>query len=244
MSGFTALVLAGSRDEPDGLCAHAGVSHKALIELGGQTLLARVVAALKAAGATHIAISTSHPDVIAAAEGLQVIPAAASPSQSVEQAAKAFPLLVTTSDHALLRPEWITDFLAAIPRDAQIAALLAPKAVVRAAVPDTQRTYLKFRDGRYSGCNLFYLRDPAALAAIALWRRVEAHRKQPWKIAALLGPRMLIGYALGRLTLDQAVAALGARAGVKAAAVRTPHGLAAVDVDKPSDLDLVRRLTA
>jgi hypothetical protein len=29
---------------------------------------------------------------------------------------------------------------------------------------------------------------------------------------------------------------------VKAAAVRTPYGLAAVDVDKPSDLDLVRSI--
>ena len=244
MSGFTALVLAGSRDEPDALCAYAGVSHKALIELAGQTLLARVVAALQAAGATRVGVCTSHPEVASAAGPLEVIPAAATPSQSVEQAARAlgFPLLVTTSDHALLQPEWIARFLADIPADADIAALLAPEEVVRAAVPDTRRTYLAFRDGRYSGCNLFYLRDARALAAIALWRRVEIHRKQPWKIAALLGPAMLLGYALGRLTLDQAVEGLGRRIGLTAAAVRTPFGLAAVDVDKPADLDLVRRL--
>ncbi|WP_332774082.1 NTP transferase domain-containing protein [Phenylobacterium sp.] len=246
MSSFTALVLAGSRAEPDELRAYAGVSHKALIELAGQTLLARVVAALQAAGAARIGVCTSHPQVAEAAAPLEVIPAAATPSQSVEQAAKAlgFPLLVTTSDHALLRPEWITRFLADIPAGADIAALLAREDVVRAAVPDTRRTYLAFRDGRYSGCNLFYLRDARALAAIALWRRVEAHRKQPWKIAALLGPGMLLGYALGRLTLDQAVAGLGRRIGLSAVAVRTPYGLAAVDVDKPADLDLVRRLAS
>ena len=44
------------------------------------------------------------------------------------------------------------------------------------------------------------------------------------------------------LTLDDAVQRLGRKAGVEAAAVRTPYGLAAVDVDKPADLDLVRRL--
>ncbi|MCA1482079.1 hypothetical protein I6F37_44895, partial [Bradyrhizobium sp. NBAIM08] len=54
--------------------------------------------------------------------------------------------------------------------------------------------------------------------------------------------QMLIGYALGWLTLDGAIALVGRRAGVTAAAVLTPHGLAAVDVDKPSDLDLVRAL--
>ena len=40
-----------------------------------------------------------------------------------------------------------------------------------------------------------------------------------------------------------AAARLGHLAGVRAAIVETPYGLASVDVDKPADLDLVRRLT-
>lgn len=67
-------------------------------------------------------------------------------------------------------------------------------------------------------------------------------RKQPWKIAAMLGPSFLIRYLLNGLTLDDAVLRLGKLAKVKAAAVRAHDGLAAVDVDKPSDLDLVRAL--
>ena len=133
-------------------------------------------------------------------------------------------------------------FLADVPAQADVAALLAPEAVVRAAAPETQRSYLRFRDGGYSGCNLFYLRNERALAIIDLWRQVERHRKQPWRIAAILGPSMLFGYLLGRLTLDQAVARLGRKAGVVVAAVRTPYGLCAIDVDKPADLDLVRTL--
>jgi hypothetical protein len=105
-----------------------------------------------------------------------------------------------------------------------------------------RRTWLKFRDGRYSACNLFLLRTPEALSAVRLWRTVEAHRKKPWRVAAILGPGMLLGYGLGLLSLDSAVRRLGRKAGVKAAAVRTPFGLAAVDVDKPADLDLVRRI--
>lgn len=252
MTGFRALVLAGSRPELDPLLAYADVAHKSLISVQGQTLLARVIAALTQAGAQSIGVCTSHPTVIAAVGqitpqvGLAIIPAADSPSQSVALGAQAmgFPLLVTTADHALLRPEWVAEFLAEIPDEADIAALLAPEALVRAAAPEGKRTYLAFRDGRYSGCNLFYLRSEAALGAVALWRQVEARRKQPWKIAALLGPGMLLAYLTGRLTLDQAVARLGRKAGVKACAVRTRHGLAAVDVDKPADLDLVRRLTA
>ena len=157
--GLDALVLAGSRPGGDALAAHAGVSHKALIEVGGESLLARVVRALDQSGADQIALSTADPQVVALAgrlrprATLQILPASGSPSLSVSEGAEALgtPLLVTTVDHALLQPEWITQFLAEIPPDADIAALLAEESVVRAAVPDTKRTYLAFREGRYSG---------------------------------------------------------------------------------------------
>lgn len=245
--GFQALVLAGSRGGVDPVAAYAGVSHKGLIALAGETLLTRVLRALDQAGATRIGVSTSDLAVVSAIEGLQKItplPAAGGPSQSVHDAASLMgtPLLVTTVDHALLQPEWISEFLAKAPAEADIAILLAPEAAVRAAAPQTQRTYLKFRDGRFSGCNLFLLRNETALNAVAFWQTVEALRKQPWRIAAMIGPVMLVRYALGLMTLDETLERLGRAAGVRAVAVRSSYGLAAVDVDKPSDLDLVRAL--
>lgn len=247
--GFTALILAGSRPgETDPAAEYAGVGCKALIEIEGRTLLARVAGALRAAGAARIAVALDDPAVRAEAERLDllVVAAAEGPAESVAAAAEVLgtPLLVATADHALLRPEWVTAFMAGAPEACDVAVLLAAEAVVARDAPGTKRTYLSFRDGRFSGCNLFLLRTPQALAAIALWRTVQAHRKQPWKIALLLGPSTLAGYLLGRLTADEAVARLGRRAGVKAAAVSSPFGLAAVDVDKPADLDFVRAIAA
>lgn len=243
-----ALILAGSRGGMDPVAAYAGVRHKALIELQGLTLLARVAGALRDAGAERIAVSCSDEAVHAAAAalGLEVLDAAAGPSLSVLAAAERLgtPLLVTTADHALLQAAWITRFLADIPRDADVAALVAPREVVEAAAPGTARTWLKLADGHWSGCNLFYLANPAALAAVAFWRRLEAERKRPWRMARLLGLSTLARYALGRLGLSDAAVRLGAQAGVRAAVVATPFGLAAVDVDKPADLDLVRAIVA
>ncbi len=244
---FKVLILAGSRGgEVDPAAAYAGVAHKGLIVLQGQTLLARVLGAVEAAGAEKIAVSANDAAIRAALIGTraEVLPPSAGPSQSVADGAGrlGFPLVVTTVDHALLKPEWITRFAADTPGSADVAVMLASEDRVQAAAPQTKRTYLKFRDGRYSGCNLFLLRNENALKVIAVWRKVEALRKQPWKIAAMLGPGFLVRYALGLLTLDEAVARLGRLAGVEAAAVRAHDGLAAVDVDKPSDLDLVRAL--
>ena len=244
---FQALVLAGSRGGIDPVADYAGVSHKGLIVLGGETLLTRVLRALDQAGATRIGVSTSDIAIVDALTGVakaNPLPAAGGPSQSVHDGASIMgtPLLVTTVDHALLQSEWITEFIVNTPADCDFAVLMATEAVVRAAAPETKRTYLAFRDGRYSGCNLFLLKTDRALLAIDLWRKVEQHRKQPWKIAAMLGPVMLGRYLLGRMTLDETVGRIGALAGVKAVAVRAHDGLAAVDVDKPSDLDLVRSL--
>ena len=247
MSGFAALVLAGSRaGSEDPVAAYGGVAHKALIQLGGRSLLARVAGALRDAGAARIAVISSHPQVRAEAErlGLQGLDEAAGPSLSVQAAAAHLgtPLLVTTADHALLEAAWVARFLADVPADADVAALVAARATVEAAAPATQRTWLKLADGHWSGCNLFYLANDRALAVVDLWRRVEAERKRPWKQARILGLGMLGRYATGRLSLKNAAARLGQLAGVNAAIVQTPYGLASVDVDKPADLDLVRQI--
>jgi GTP:adenosylcobinamide-phosphate guanylyltransferase len=243
---FHALVLAGSRGGADPVADYAGVPAKALIEIGGKTMLARVVGALRTAGATRIGVSVTDPAVAAHAAtlGVEVLPAEAGPSASARSGLVALgtPLLVTTADHALLEPEWITHFLTATPAGTDVTALLAHRDTIEAAVPETQRTYLRFADGGWSGCNLFYLATPKANAALDLWSQVEADRKRPWRIVRRLGTGTLLRYLVGRLTLDQALVRLGAAAGISARAVASPFGLAAVDVDKPADLDLVRRL--
>ncbi len=239
-----AVILAGSRGGVDPVAAYAGVAHKALIELGGDTLLARVAGALAEAGCAPIAVSTNEVEVAAEAErlGCRVLPSAPGPSASVAEALKALgaPLLVTTADHALLEAGWVRRFVTDVPAGADVAVLLARRDVVEAALPGTRRTWLRFADGDWSGCNLFLLATPGAAGAIDLWRLVEADRKRPWRIVRRFGLPTLFAYLRGRLTLARAVERLGELAGVRAAAVASPAGLAAVDVDKPADLDAVR----
>ena len=240
-----ALVLAGSRPgRPDPVAEAEVVSHKALAVAGGQPLLARVVAALMAAGVGPVAVSASDPQVAALAQalGASVLPAAEGPSASVLAAAEVLgtPLLVVTADHALLKAEWVSGFLAEAPAEADVCALLASRAAVEADAPGPRRTWLRFADGDRSGCNLFLIRSVRGLQAVEFWRRVEAQRKRPWRMARLIGPGALLRYALGRLTLADAVARLGRAAGVRAAVAPAPSGLCAVDVDTVEDLRFVR----
>ena len=246
MSGFTALILAGSRGGPETVANHAGVAHKALIPIDGTPMILRVVAALGEAGASRIAVSTNDAEVMALLAGYEVecMPPRAQPSLSVLSAFETLgaPLLVTTADHALLRPEWITQFIADMPPGSDLSMLLAERRVVEADAPRTRRTWYRFARQAWSGCNLFYLATPRAADALALWRTVEVHRKQPWRVARLIGLTTLAFYLLGRLTIQDAVDRLGNSIGVRTAVVASPFGLAAVDVDKAEDLELVRRI--
>jgi hypothetical protein len=123
---------------------------------------------------------------------------------------------------------------------ADLVAMLARRPAIERDAPATRRTYLRFADGDWSSCNLFWLANPAASAALNFWSEVEHNRKRPWRILRRLGPVLLIRYAAGRLSLRQAIDALGRRIGVGMQIAESPSGLAAIDVDKPSDLELVR----
>lgn len=245
----SALILAGSRPgAPDPVAVSEGVSHKSLVEIAGKPMLAHVVSALRGAGIARIAVSANDAKVhdLALSLGCEVFPTGAGPSASVAICLNNLgaPLLVTTSDHALLQPEWVQDFLTDTPDGSDVAILLARREAIETAMPGSRRTYLRFADGHWSGCNLFLLATNRAHLAIDTWKIVEADRKRPWRIAARLGLGMLASYVRGRLTLAGAIARLGGRIGVTASLVAARDGLAAVDVDKPSDLADARKIIA
>jgi CTP:molybdopterin cytidylyltransferase MocA len=232
--------LAGSRGAADPVAQSSGVSHKAFAEIAGKPMIAHVLDTLSAAPSIDgsvVVIERSAPEL--PRPGVRRIDAARSPSMSALAGFETAgaPVLVTTADHPLLTVEMVEYFLAAA-RDSgvDVAAGVSLRPVVEQAGSTARRTYLKFRDGEASGCNLFALMTPRARAALTYWRNLEAKRKHPLRMAWAVGPFTLIRYALGVLSTEGAAAALGRAAGCKAALIVLPFPDAAHDVDKPADM--------
>lgn len=258
MSGpFHAVVLAGDRGPDDPVARHAGVPSKALASVAGQPMLMRVLDALAAstavagvtlAGPEAAVLASCAPLAARVAGGeLAWVAPAGSPSQSALRALAALPgnmpVLLTTSDHALLRASWVDQFCAAALESGKDAVVgLARHAAVQAAFPQSRRTALRFRGGAYCGCNLFAFLTPAGHRAPEFWQRVESERKRPQRIAAALGIGTLAAYALGRLTLEAGLDRLSRQVGASLGAVLLDDPQAAVDVDSVADFDLVQRL--
>jgi GTP:adenosylcobinamide-phosphate guanylyltransferase len=248
---LTALVLAGTRPGGDPLARHAGVSHKALIDIGGEPMIARVLRAVAAAPAVaRIVVAIDQPELLAGCtdcgKPVTTMPTGRGPSASVAAALGTLgtPLLVTTADHALLQPQWITEFLAAPTQQADAVLAVARRAAVLAAAPESERTWLRFSEDAYSGCNLFLLRTPAAARVVDLWQTLEAERKRPLTLVGKLGFSYVLRYQLGMLSLAAALARLSRISGAGLQHVVLNDGRAAIDVDKPADLALVRQLLA
>ena len=251
-----ALVLAASRPQ-DPLARHAGQSHKALVKVAGIAMLVRVLRALqesRSVGPIAVCLEADAPvaraepafDALIASGAVTLIDAAASPGGSVLRALETLPLplLITTADHPLLSAAMIDQFCAAVPADADAAVAVVRASLLQQRYPDAIRTYYRFAGEGYSGCNLFLLQSHEAVRIVRFWTGLEQHRKRPWRLIAEVGPLALLRFLLGRLSLDDAMGHLSAKAGAVVRAIELPYPEAAIDVDKPADLALAEKIMA
>jgi len=259
---FDVLVLAGRRDPNDELARATGAPHRVLLEIAGEPMLVRVLTTLACHPAVaNLLVCSDSGDLLGqvpqlanmiAQRRVEPIEAAASLSRSVLTGIDLLaardasrPLLVTTADHALLDHEMLDFFFEAATRSqADLVLGLVPESVVARRFPDVQRTYLPFRDERYSGANLFAFMTPAARKAAVFWQRAENDRKHPWKMVRHFGVLPSLRFALRRLRLAEAFRHVSKTVGARIEAVSIPIAEAAVDVDKLSDWKLVNQILA
>jgi len=248
MAGWHVILLAGQRPGVDPLASHFGEEWKALVPVAGRPMLARCLGTLLATpGVGAVTILTQQPEVLLA--NAQVSRAAGDPrvrwcrSQSGIAASVAalagtdaapWPVLVTTADHPLLRPETVADFLSCA-QGCDLAVGVVERQVVHRAFPENRRTWLHFRHGSWTGANLFALNGPAVLDVLHLWAEIEQHRKKGWRLIARFGPVLLIRALTRTITLAGALDQAGKRLGARVKPVALDDPLAAVDVDKPGD---------
>lgn len=238
---WTAIVLAGQRPSGDPLADHFDASFKALIRIAGKPMLAHVVDALADTPAIgRIVVLAQDCRVMSALEEgrAQFVASGAGISSSIAAVAGTsavpWPVLVTTADHPLLTSSTLTTFLEACT-DCDLAVGLVERGTLQRAYPGNRRTWLKLRDGQWTGANLFALKGPKVRVALSLWSDVEQDRKKAWTLIRRFGPRLAVRAATRTIGLRSALARAGARMGLTAKLVDLPFAEAAIDVDKPAD---------
>ena len=252
---LTSIVLAGDRTKADSLINHTEAGAKAMIDIDGTPMVRRVLNSLRASRVVN-KIVMSGPEASEVAKDEQLSrwvdagellwnAPGSSPSTSAYEAMQALDpeegVLLTTADHPLLTAEIVDAFgRQSLADDVDITIGLAPHALVLEAYPGIKKTVLHFSDGDFCGCNLFAFLTPEGRRAARFWRRIEQERKKPMVVIGLLGWWTVIRYRLGILSLEEALAKLSKRLGLRIRAVILPYANAAIDVDSIADLMLVK----
>jgi len=251
---WTAIILAGQRPEGDPMAAYCNVQYKALISINGQTMLERVARALIASPyiGRMVVMAQSPEDLkagfspdLAEHDGIAFVGSNDGIATSIHGVIGSdiapWPVLVTTADNALLTGAILDNFFQAHCGQ-DVAVGVVERRTMLATYPDARRTWLKFRGGAYSGANLFALHNAAAKPAVAFWSAVEKDRKKGWKIFAHFGPWLLLRALSRTIGFTDAMAQAGARMSLRAEPIILPIAEAAIDVDKPDDLELVTEI--
>jgi len=249
--------MAADRNPDDPVARAAGVKCKALTTVGGTPMVFRVLGALERSSEVGSRLLCGPPrSVLNSEETLRAgvdsgayswIENEDSPSASVAAALGIVeseqPVLLTTSDHALLNDR-IVDYFCRQARASgyDLLVALAPHQLMTTAFPSVKRTVLRFSDQACCSCNLFAFMTPASRGVAGFWTKVERQRKKPWRVLSILGWWSVLRYLLGTLSLDQALSRVSGILGMKVGAVIMPFPEAAVDVDTENDLRFVRQL--
>ena len=228
------------------------LGHKALIPIAGEPMVLRPVRALLASPEVgNLIVLTQKPEDLRPVlpdDGRISIRASSGTiaqtiSEQLADRAAHFPVLVATADHALLDPAMVAEFTAKA-EGADLAIAVVESRLLLARFPQSKRTWLSFKGGRYSGANLFSFSSPKVLPAVGKWGAVEQDRKKGWRLLWALGPALLLGAVLKLRTIQQTATAIGRKLGLDIRIIEMSNPMAAIDVDKPVDLALVEDIVA
>ncbi len=246
------LVLAGGRRDS---ALAGGVRPKAFAPLCGRTMVEFVLSALRDAPSIgRIALVGPLPLPPAVAAHVDVPVGERGPLlENVAAGLRALdgdaPVLAAAADIPLLTGRAVEAFLAAAGvRDVDVAYGIVPREDVVRAFPRVHKTFVRLRDGTFTGGSLVLLRPQAFHAVRPLIERVIQARKRPWDLARLFGMRTVLGLLTGRLRIGELEQRAAMMTGIRARAIISHDPEIALDVDRAEALAAIQehleRLTA
>lgn len=245
-----AIVLAGG--PRDDLTAHTpGAPNKAFVEINGVTLVERTLRALRGTSRVDRIVVVA-PDGAADSPALsladEVRPDGVRISDSLRSGIAGFDpdreLLISASDLPILTPQAVDDYVArAQAADADLTYGCLERATHTAKFPEAPHTWARLKDGTFCGTGFITMRPRVWPALERVIERLGRARKNPVKLASLFGWRILMRYAMGRLTIGHAEARASYVIGAKVRAVISPYAEIGINVDRVSDIALAEKLT-
>lgn len=247
MQMFDCVILAGG--EKNELARQEGVANKALLKIGGKEMVRTVLDVFRQIDEINKIVLVGPEKELSFLKGeypVEILPESNSLMGNLVLAARFLGtknyLLISSSDTPLLSTASVTDFIRqCLPLDYDFYYPIVAKEESEKMFPGEKRTFIILKEGTFTGGNLFLV-NPAHIEPLApsVEKFLEC-RKNPVKMASLLGTGFVFGLLMKRLSLSQLEERASNLLQIKAKAVISSYPEIGFDVDKPSDLEIIRR---
>jgi hypothetical protein len=247
---YETVLMAGSPAELDPLCLTEGVTNKAAIPIGDRPMAWHVLDALLASGCaariTVVGLALPLP-ANPRRHLIRQVPNHHGIVDNLLAATGDLPddarLLVASSDIPLLAPAAVIDFCRRAEQSGgDLCYAIVERAEMEDRFPGSGRSFRHTREGDFAGGDLFMATPRLFRAHDALFRQLSGQRKSAWGLVRTLGLGIVLRYATRQLSIAHLEARASKLLEARCKAIITPYAEIAMDVDKPHQLAMVRRL--
>ncbi len=243
-----AMVLAGSRNDGP-LKYSSSVPYEAMITIGRKAMIEYVIDALRGTRRIDRIVVVGPADVpgFCVREDVKLVLPEGGVMENISRGVESLPgaekVLLATCDIPLITSRAIEDFLDRCgDMSADIYYPVVPREVVEGSFLRTNRTYVAFKEGEFTGGNLFLITPGAVSRCMIKGQQLVDARKSPLMLSRLMGVPFLFKFLLRMVTLKEVERKASSVLGIRGAVVITSYPEVGVDVDKPSDLELVSKV--
>jgi GTP:adenosylcobinamide-phosphate guanylyltransferase len=247
-----AIVTAGGIPRPeDPLYTYSHGDSKAMIDVAGKPMVQWVLDALSNAKKVDNVIivglspksdvTCKKPMYFVSNQGRMLANIVTGVNKALELNKKSQYVLVVSSDIPALKPEMV-DWLITTCMETKddLYYGVCPREVMETRFPDSKRTYTHLKDMDVCGADMNITHVRMTTEHLDMWEQLIGTRKSPLRQAGIIGLGTLIALFMRRLTLEDAVKRVRDRIGIQARAIVWPYAEPCMDVDKPSQLELLR----
>ncbi len=247
-----AIVTAGGKLKPDSeLLKLTGIEKKALIPIAGKPMIGWVIDALRDSGVVnHIAIVGLKPDDLdydddmlhfADSTGNLVDNVFTGLYKIQEYNPTPHKLLIMSSDIPLITAEIVKGFVdECAPHDREFYYSVVKQETMETRFPHSNRTFVPFKDGRFSGGDAFMVDAVAVKGNIKLAKELTGSRKNYFRQARMIGFGFIFKFLLRQLTVEQAGIEAGKRGNLDGKVIITKYAELGMDVDKLHQYEMVK----
>lgn len=246
------MILAGGVPKPDDpLYVYTQGKPKAMMDMGGRTLVERVVDAVQESKYIQavVVVGLDDPSTLRTKRSVHWLPdhgglvnnGIAGVDWLMENRPAATAFLACSADVPLATGPILDQYIEACrPFDMGVYYIMVSRETMERRFPESRRTFTKLKGIEIAGGDIMVMQFAIIHENRELWEMLANARKHAWKIARVVGLRLLLKLVSRQLSVRE-IEETGTRLiGKPARVVISPHAELAMDADKPHQVDILR----